>query len=424
MHQTGDQMAKFPGSEHGRIPKNPANQVGQGRPRWVRWFRRLTITVTGVLLIVVGLYGWAWSSVGTSTMARAMWWRDADVGDQYRFPARAIPTGAEASSMPAGVEIALPAVPPGVGKGSSGFDGFLREAGTLAFVVVDEGWLVYERYLAGSNRQTLQTSFSVAKPFVSTLVGIAIDEGLIGSVEDPVTEYLPELAARDPRFEQITLRHLLTMSSGLRYEEQGLPLPWGDDIETYYGTNLREIALDHTEIERPPGQRWLYNNYNPLLLGMVLERATGMSVSDYMSARLWQPLGAEADATWSLDSERSGFEKMESGLNATPVDYARFGQLFLHGGEWNGTRIVSKDWMHVATAADTTTDPAPHYQYFWWVDTERPGRFYALGNFGQYIYVAPDSGTVIVRSGRDWGVDNDTWLALFRDIADRLEQGG
>jgi CubicO group peptidase (beta-lactamase class C family) len=154
-----------------------------------------------------------------------------------------------------------------------------------------------------------------------------------------------------------------------------------------------------------------------LLLGLVLERATGMPVSAYMATRLWRPLGAEADATWNLDSERSGFEKMESGLNATPVDYARFGQLLLHNGEWNGTRVVSKAWVRAATALDTDTDPADFSQYFWWVDVERPGRFYALGNYGQYIYVAPDADAdadaVIVRVGRDWGVDNHSWLATF-----------
>jgi CubicO group peptidase (beta-lactamase class C family) len=251
-------------------------------------------------------------------------------------------------------------------------------------------------------------------------VGIAIDEGAIGSVEDPVTDYVPELAERDPRFEQITLRHLLTMSSGLRYQEQEFPLPWGDDIATYYGTDLREVAIDGAEIVRPPGQEWLYNNYNPLLLGLVLERATSMSVSEYMASRLWQPLGAEQDASWSLDSEESGFEKMESGLNATAVDYARFGALYLHNGEWNGSQIVSADWIRAATAADTSTDPNASYQYFWWVDLARPGRFYGLGNYGQYLYVAPDTNTVIVRLGRDWGVDNGAWLATFHEIADSL----
>ncbi len=389
------------------------------RPRR-RWLRRLPASVAVLLVGVLAVYGWAWSSVGRSTIARALWWGDADVGDQYRFPSRLIPAGDDASPLPAGGETFVPPAPRGVDGAGGSFDDFLGKTGTRAFLVLQHDRLVYERYFDGSDRQTLQTSFSVAKSFVSTLVGIAIDEGFIGSIKDPVTDYLPELAARDPRFERITLRDLLTMSSGIRYWDTDLPWPWADDTFTYYGVNLREIALNRTRIERPPGQEWHYNNYHPLLLGLVLERATGMSVSEFMATRLWQPLGAERDATWSLDSERFGFEKMESGLNATAVDYARFGLLFLHRGEWNGKHIVSEDWVRAATAADTTTDPADFYQYFWWVDVERPGRFYALGNLGQYIYVAPDADTVVVRLGRSRGVDTPTWRAVFRDIADQL----
>jgi CubicO group peptidase (beta-lactamase class C family) len=389
---------------------------GPRRPhrRSLRW---LALGLLALVLLVGAVYGWAWASVGRSSIARAMWWTEADVGDQFRFPARTIPAGDEVGPLPTGPEID-PSAPAAGGTG--GFDAFLGETGTLAFVVVDDDHLVYERYFGGAGRLSRQTSFSVAKSFLSTLVGIAIDEGRIDGVDDPVTKYVPELADRDRRFEEITLEDLLTMSSGLRYEEQGLPLPWGDDINTYYGTNLRELALEDTEIEGPPSTTWHYNNYNPLLLGLVLKRATGMSVSEYMSTRLWRPLGAEVDATWSLDSESSGFEKMESGLNAAPIDYARFGELFLHGGEWNGTRIVSEEWVRAATGSDVSTDPFANYQYFWWVDVARPGRFYALGNFGQYIYVAPDAGAVIVRNGRDWGVDNDTWVDVMRDLADQL----
>ena len=390
-----------------------------------RWLRRLAAGMLGLVVLVAAVYGWAWASVDSSTTARAMIWLGADVGDQDRFPARAIPAGDDAGPLPEGEEIDLSAaVPEGTG-GGGGFDDHLRATGTLALLVVHDDRLVYERYFDGSDRRTRQTSFSVAKSFVSTLVGIAIEEGLIGSVDDPITDDIPELAERDPRYERITLGHLMTMSSGLRYEEQSIPvLPWGDDIETYYGVDLREAALESTEIVGTPGLEFIYNNYNPLLLGLVLERATGMTVSRYMATRLWQPLGAEGDATWSLDSESSGFEKMESGLNATPVDFARFGQLFLHGGRWNDTRLVSEDWVRAATGADVRTDPASHYQYFWWVDLERPGRFYALGNFGQYIYVAPDADTVIVRLGRDWGAENQTWLATFRDVADELARSG
>ncbi len=188
--------------------------------------------------------------------------------------------------------------------------------------------------------------------------------------------------------------------------------------------DLRDLALSRTRIVSPPGVAWQYNDYNPLLLGLVLERATGTSVSDFMATRLWQPLGAEAAATWNLDSERSGFEKLESGLNARPVDYARFGLLFLHNGRWNARQIVSADWVTAATSADTTPDSAYYhgYRYFWWLDVERPGRFYALGKYGQYVYVAPDADAVVVRFGRDWGVTNSTWIATFREIADQLKR--
>jgi CubicO group peptidase (beta-lactamase class C family) len=371
------------------------------------------------LLVAAGLggYAWAWSSTDESTLARALIWRESDVGDQHRFPTRRISAGALTSPLSVGrkADLTLTGEDSELGE-------FLAETDTLAFVVVHRDRLVSERYFAGSSRQSLQTSFSVAKSFVSTLVGIAIDEGLIGSIDDPVTDYVPELEARDPRFRNISLRDLLTMSSGIRYEEAGFP-SLGDDTYTYYGVDLRDVALNRTRIEQPPGLVWQYNNYHPLLLGLVLERTTRTSVSDFMATTLWQPLGAEADATWNLDSERSGFEKMESGLNARAVDYARFGLLFLHDGEWNDRRIVSQEWVRAATAADATTGPASYhgYGYFWWLDAERPGRFYALGKYGQYIYVAPDADAVVVRLGSDWGVDNLSWLATFRDITDQLE---
>jgi CubicO group peptidase (beta-lactamase class C family) len=194
----------------------------RGRPRR-RWLRRLAVGVVAAVLLVIGMYAWGLASVDRSSIARAMWWREADVGDQYRFPARTIPTGHDASPLPDGAEID-PSVTPAAGGGGGTFDGFLRESETLGFVVLDDDRLVYERYFGGADRQTRQTSFSVAKSFLSTLVGIAIDEGLIDSVGDPVTKYLPELAERDTRFERIKLRHLLTMSSGIRYEEHSLPL--------------------------------------------------------------------------------------------------------------------------------------------------------------------------------------------------------
>jgi CubicO group peptidase (beta-lactamase class C family) len=131
-------------------------------------------------------------------------------------------------------------------------------------------------------------------------------------------------------------------------------------------------------------------------------------------------LGAGSDASWSLDSKRSRLEKMESGLNATALDHARFGLLFLHGGEWNGRRVVARDWVRDATRTQKATDFPNPYGYFWWIDGKRPDRFYAFGNYSQYIYVDPRADVVVVRLGERPGVRQRKWLATFRAIADQV----
>ena len=211
----------------------------------------------------------------------------------------------------------------------------------------------------------------MAKSFASTLVGVAIDEGYIKSVDESITNYIPELLGKDERFKAITIRNLLTMSSGIKCEDGG-DLPWSeeaDDTKTYYSTDLRELALENCRIEGKPEEYFEYNNYNPLLVGMILERATGMRVSRYLQEKLWKPVGMEADGSWSLDSTSSGFEKMESGVNARARDFARFGMLFAQEGNWEGRQLISRGWVEESTRADTSTDPSQDYQYFWWVNT-------------------------------------------------------
>ena len=228
--------------------------------------------------------------------------------DYRRFPARRIDASAnpyiyeKGPGYPSGLpdDLFLP-------SGNDDLETFLRSSETTAFIVVDDDKLIYERYFNGYERDSTQTSFSVAKSFASALVGIAIDDGVI-SIDDPITDYIPELKERDARFERITIPHLISMASGLRYEEQGTP--WSDDTETYYAPDLRKLALADSEIVGPPGELWHYNNFNPLLMGMILERTTSQHVSEFMEDRLWQPLGADADGSWSLDSNASGFEKM------------------------------------------------------------------------------------------------------------------
>ena len=361
-------------------------------------------------------------------LTRTIFWGESDTKDLERFPARAIHNAPPISSideLPADNLYASQIEAIGNRRTSGGLLNYLESSGTTAFLVIHEDKLVYERYFNGYDESSLNTSLSMAKSYASALVGIAIDEGYIKSENEPITNYIPGLLKKDKRFESITIRNLLTMSSGIKYEEGG-DLPWSeeaDDTKTYYSTDLRELALN-CRIEGKPGEYFEYNNYNPLLVGLILERATGMSVSRYLQEKLWKPMGMETDGSWSLDSTRSGFEKMESGVNARARDFGRFGMLFAGEGDWEGRQLISRGWVEESTRVDTRTDPSLEYQYFWWVDTpdDKTSHFSARGKYGQYIYVAPEKDLVIVRLGKAEGEKGyDYWGDLFERLATKLD---
>jgi CubicO group peptidase (beta-lactamase class C family) len=369
----------------------------------LNWLVKIMLVL---LVIAGGVYLWALSSTDTSLIARGIMWGDSDAGDLYRFPTRLM----NASIKPVEFEppdgvlqdvlAELPITNPEIGVENMPFDEYLAYTNTTAFIVLHGDQLLYEAYFNGADRESIQTSFSAAKSFVSTLVGIAIEEGFIGSLDDPITDYLPELSDRDPRFKEITLLHLITMTSGLRWERSSSN-PFSDDFISYYSPDLRATALG-VEIVAQPGNEFIYNDYNPLLVGMILERATGMTVSEYMGTRLWQPMGAEGDGSWSLDSEGSGFEKMFVGVNGRAIDLVKLGWLFLNNGRNGNSQVVPADWVQEATRLDTTTDPATFYQYYWWIDEERQ-MYYAEGDKCQFIFVYPQAHLVVARFGIDCG---------------------
>jgi CubicO group peptidase (beta-lactamase class C family) len=356
---------------------------------------------------------------------RTLVWMDSDVGDAERFARIEFPASATPKPFP---EAPDPGLAARLAEVAGPLDAFLERNDTTAFLVVRDGKLAYERYFHGARRETPATSFSVAKSFTATLVGIAIAEGRIGSVNDPVTRYLPELKGRG--LERVTLRQLLSMSSGIAYRRPkllGVDAPWNDDSTTYYHPDLRAWAL-RVRAAEPPGN-FLYNNYHPLLLGLVLERTTGRSPAVYLGEKLWQPLGAEYPASWSVDSEAHRFAKMESGINARPIDFAKLGVLLLNGGASHGRQVVPAKW--VADAASPQAGPAQgysahfgdggYYGYFWW-GYHLPGGqrdFAAVGKHGQIIYVAPRKNAVLVRNGFSRG-EVGWWPRLMRDFADRL----
>src|SRR5215203_1425013 len=382
-----------------------------------------SLLLLALVMVVVG-----YLSAPHFYLTRTIFWGESDYKDLQRFPARTIHNGPYIShfdELPAHNPYASQIEAIGNRSTNGSFENYLEASGTTAFLVIHDDKLLYERYFNGYDETSLNTSFSMAKSFASALVGIAIDKERIKSVNEPITNYIPELLEKDERFKSITIRHLLTMSSGIKYEEGG-DLPWSeeaDDTKTYYATNLRELALENCLIEGKPGEYFEYNNYNPLLVGMILEQSTGMHVSRFMEEELWKPMGMEADGSWSLDSTSSGFEKMESGVNARARDFGRFGMLFAKEGNWRGKQLISRGWVEESTRPDATTDPSLDYQYFWWVNTpDGKDHFSARGNYCYNDKATTEKDLVIVRLGKDEGEQGyDYWTSLFEEVSTKLD---
>ncbi len=321
-------------------------------------------------------------------------------------------------------------------SGFTSFDEWAEKSQTTALIFIRKDTVLYEKYFNGFSRDSYFHSQSIAKSFIAFLIGTAIDDGLIQSVNDPMTKYIPELKERDLRFEKITIKNLLEMRSGLKYNTSLLPgtnihAPWHDEAIGYYHPNVRKLLLKKLEVESEPGKEFEYNNYNTSYLGLIVERATGKTVSKYLEEKLWSKI-MEYDALFSIDSKESGFEYMPSRLIARAIDYARFGRLFLKQGNWNGTQIISDNWVLKSTREDKTIsrDHYPvwlgsgckhtYYSYQWWGNTNCDSifQFFANGNLGQNIYVIPDKEIIIVHCGNSLQHYSSDW-DLMR-IAERI----
>lgn len=283
------------------------------------------------------------------------------------------------------------------------FDDYLKENKTVAFLIIRNDTILYERYFKGYDKAAIVPSFSMAKSVTSMLIGIAVGEGLIKSVEEPITNYIPGL---QKGMEKITIRHLLQMTSGIKFNESYFN-PFGDAATFYYGRNLRK-SVKKIRPEHEPGTRYQYSSGNTQMLGLVLEYALkGQTVSAYLQEKLWQPMGMEYDASWSIDKKKNGLEKTFCCINARARDFAKLGRLYVNKGNWNGRQLVPESWVKESTRYDTTAGSAGYYQYQWWLP-RRGGEFIAQGILGQFIYGNPAKNLVIVRLGSkdkniNWG---------------------
>lgn len=292
---------------------------------------------------------------------------------------------------------------------------------TAAFLVIENGAISREMYWPGFDMHSRTNSNSVAKTFVGTLTGIALAEGRLRSLDQPVGDFIPEFSQGERA--KLTLRHLLTMSAATDFvEDYDNPLAF--PARAHFGNDLTRLLLTDFRIVGEPGKTHKYDSSNTALLGLVLTRATGQSLSDYASDKLWKPLGAEQPALWSLD-HAAGMERAYCCLYATARDYARLGQLYLNNGGWNGQQLVPARYVVEAISAAPLNDAAgartERYGYQLWRMQHRGHTvYYGWGYQGQYVAVIPDRNMVMVRLGDGGGYTQDHHrldLPLYLDAA-------
>jgi CubicO group peptidase (beta-lactamase class C family) len=288
------------------------------------------------------------------------------------------------------------AVEPQFADGST-LDGYMAARHVAGIMVVQDGRVRLQRYGLGATPDTRWTSFSVAKSFTSTLVGAALRDGSIHSLDDKVTRYIPELAAG--AYRDVTVRQLLTMTSGVRWNEDYVD-PRSDVAMMYEGARQPGVPLLVSYMaalprEFAPGERWIYKTGETDLIGILVTRATGKTLARYLSEKIWQPYGMASDALW-LKDEVDGTEAGGSGVSATLADYARLGQFLLDGGIASGRPVLADGWIADATHKHVDIGvPGRGYGYQWW--TYDNGAFAGIGIFGQLLYVDPARHLVIVQ---------------------------
>jgi CubicO group peptidase (beta-lactamase class C family) len=289
-------------------------------------------------------------------------------------------------------------------------DDYFSRARSTGLIVLKNGKIVYERYLLGADQHSLFTSWSMAKSFTSTLVGFAIGDGLIQSVDDPIDRYVPQL--KGSGFEGVPIKAVLQMSSGVDFvedydrPESDINTLWASTIQ--YNTKPVTDFLVKARHGKPPFAAFNYSGLDTSALGLLVSTVTKKPLADYLSEKVWQPLGMEADASWNLDGKGADASEIAfCCLNATLRDYARFGQFLLDNGSWNGQQLLPAGWVQEATHPDRpqVMPGKLHegwtlgYQYQWWVFPEGRdslGGFTAQGINGQFLYVNPEEKLVIV----------------------------
>ncbi len=306
------------------------------------------------------------------------------------FKAREVPNGSKVHELSQGLAIA--AFSTG-GEKEKVLEDFMREQNVSGLLILQDGKIRLERYALGNSRSGRWTSQSVAKSVTSTLVGTAIKDGYIKSVDDYVTDYIRDL--KGSAYDKVTIRHLLTMTTGIRWTENYTDP--NSDIARFYtdpvepGMNATVSYMRRLPADAEPGKKWVYSTGETDLLGVLVSSATHQTLSQYLSSKIWIPYGMEQQATWIMD--RTGDELAGCCLQAALRDFARFGQFVLEDGRINGESIVPNNWFKTATHIQVPLWPGGGYGYGWWIFDG--SSFEALGIYGQMIHIDPARRLVI-----------------------------
>jgi CubicO group peptidase (beta-lactamase class C family) len=309
---------------------------------------------------------------------------------------------------------------------------YIDSSYTQGFLFIQNDTIQYENYWRGQQEDTKHISWSMAKSYVSALFGIAIEEGYIKSINQTVDEYLPEL--KGSGYDNVKIKDVLQMSSGVKFNED-----YSDpksDINRYwegfvFGGSQDEFAAT-LENERPPGTYNKYVSIDTHVLGMIIVKATGKSIAEYLEEKIWKPIGNEYDAYWLADGY--GMEQANGGLNASLRDFAKLGRLYLNKGNWEGKQIVPTKWIEQSTSiteeylmpqSENSESKGIGYGYQWWIPDGTEGEFMAIGVFNQHIYVNPTTNTIIVKNsanknyydGNNPYASTRTHLELYRKLA-------
>ena len=348
------------------------------------------------------------------TLGRFVKWNFADRRDYKKFPTRPLVASPQPFHYPVAAQELGPRNVTENGKDVP-FDDWLADHKTVAFLVIRRDTILYERYFKGYDEAHVHPSFSMAKSVVSMLIGTAIADGLIRDVQQPITDFIPELKANG--FDAVTIEHVLQMTSGIDFKESYVN-PFGTVAKFYYGRQLTKYTLD-LKLKHTPGTKWEYVSGDTQLLGLLLERALRAkgderTLTQYLSDRIWSPLGMEHASSWSIDHKGDGIEKAFCCINAPARDFAKLGSLYLKNGQWRGQQLVPQAWVETSTKAVTTNGGASFYRYQWWLPSS-DGDFHAEGILGQFIYVDPARELVIIRLGGAYG--NIGWPQFFRTLA-------